>query len=405
MAHHLRVCTVDTSAVIVASLIAALGFFGAAYVTQTRGLRLGGTIVVPTLAVYALWDFLAIPIFVGSAVLGYYLLGLAKERTLIYGRDEFVVGLLAGTLVPLAFYLGLELLLPGFLAAHPVVFVGSILPGLAAFNFQQVKPEYRRVDVLYTAGAILALVALGALLVNPWTARTIGHLTPAVLFSATADIAVLRSAVVDGPLAPNVDVRPVIVGVLTIGFVVGELTRRRYGVRLGLVSLALLAIFALASRWLVVLFIPALVVSYAVVWVVHRRALLYGRVLIGVGCGAGVLTVLLLAGPLPIVRGFSAFFVGVIAGVDAYNLHATPPVERRQAVPLALAIVTLMLFLARAVSEPTALGVLQTVTPLHLVGGALVVIAGFLLAERVRVAQPSDEAVLSASVLSGGDGA
>lgn len=390
---------------IVATFIAALGFFGAAYVTQTRGLRLGGTIVVPTLAVYALWDFLALPVFVASAVLGYYLLGFAKEHTLIYGRDEFVVGVLAGTLVPLGFYLGVEWLVPGFLAAHPVVFVGSILPGLAAFNFQQVKPEYRRVDVLYTAGAIVALVGLGALLVNPWTARSVGHLTPPVLFSATADIAVLRNAVVAGPLAPNLDVRPVIVGFLTVGFVVGELTRRRYGVRLGLVSLALLAVFALASRWLVVLFVPALVVAYAVVWVVHERALLYGRVLIGVGCGVGVLTVLLLSGPLPIVRGFSAFFVGVIAGVDAYNLHATPPVERRQSLPLALAIVTLLLFLTRTVSEPTTLGVLQTVTPLHVAGGALVVVGGFLLAERARVARPSDEAVHSASVLSGGDGA
>lgn len=79
---------------IIATVIATLGFFGAAYVTQTRGLRLGGTIVVPTLAVNALRDFLTIPIFVASTVLGYYFLGLAKERTLIYGRDEFVVGLL-----------------------------------------------------------------------------------------------------------------------------------------------------------------------------------------------------------------------------------------------------------------------------------------------------------------------
>jgi peptidoglycan/LPS O-acetylase OafA/YrhL len=132
--------------------------------------------------------------------------------------------------------------------------------------------------------------------------------------------------------------------------------------------------------------------------------LLYGRVLISLGCGVGTLAALGFATQLPVVRGLSALFVGVIAGVDAYAVHVTPPLERRQQPFLAVAAFVGMLLLIRTVIEPYRRGVLQEFTPLVAFVGVAVVAACLAVAYRWRIEAPDDEAVLSASVLSGGDG-
>lgn len=389
---------------IVASLLSALGFFLTAAVTQWKGLRLGGTILVPTLVVYALKDFTTLPVFVLSTAVAYLLLWQAKERTLIYGRDEFIVALGAGALVPVAGYLVLLALWPAFLDVNPLIFVGSILPGLAAYNVAQTKPEYRRQDLLYTGALIAGLTLLGAAVVNPWTARAIGGLTPLVLFASTADIAVIRGAVVEGTLAPNIDVRTTIVLLFVVGMALAELVRREFGIRVGIISMALLALFSLVSRWLLVLFVLSFAVSLAAIWSVHHLTLLYGRVLISIGCGIGTLAVLVFAAQLPVIRGFSALFVGVIAGVDAYAVHVTPPLERRQQPFLALAVYLGMLLLTRTVVTPFRRGVLQAFGTLQVavLGGAIVLCLA--IAYRWRIPLPEDEAVLSASVLAGGEG-
>jgi hypothetical protein len=389
---------------IIASLISVLGFFSTAAVTQTKGLRLGGAILVPTLVVYALRDFSTLPVFLLSAVVAYVFLWQAKKRTLVYGRDEFLVALAGGALVPMAGYVALAVFRPAFLAVNPIVFVGSILPGLAAYNVAQTKPEYRRQDLLYTGGLTVALLLLGVVLVNPTTGRVLGDLTPLVLFGKTSDIAVLRGAVVDGYLAPNIAVRTTIVLFFLVGMALSELVRREFGIRIGIISMALLALFSLVSRWLLVLFALSFVVSIAAVWVIHRSTLLYGRVLISLGCGIGTAAALAFALWLPVIRGFSALFVGVIAGVIAYAVHTTPPHERRQQPFLAVAVFLGMLLLIRAVVDPFRRGVLQEVTVVHVVVGIVAIVACLAVAYRLRIPKPADADVLSASVLSGGEG-
>ncbi|WP_255198689.1 poly-gamma-glutamate biosynthesis protein PgsC/CapC [Halorarius litoreus] len=385
--------------------MATLGFFGVAAITQLKGLRIGGTVVIPTLAVYSLKEFVALPVFLVSTVVAYVILRSVKRRTLVYGRDEFVVALVVGSILPLAAYLGLRVLFPDQIQPNSVLFVGSILPGLAAFNVQQTKPEYRRQDLVYATGLFVGIVLLGALLVDPWVARRVGDLTPLVLFSRTSDIALLRDAVVTGRLAPQIGARMVVVALLGVGFVLAELVRRQFGIRIGIVSLALLALFGLTSRWLLVLFAFSLVAALAATWLVHHTTLLYGRVLISLACGIGVLVALALTLVLPIERGFSALFVGVLAGVDAYAAHATPPVERRQQFLLAVAVFAIMLVCVRLVITPFEAGVLQTFGVVEVGVAALVVVVCLLIARRWRTTSPSDEAVLSASVLSEGDGA
>lgn len=389
---------------LVATVLSALGFFSTAAVTQTRGLRLGGAILVPTLVVYALKDFTTLPVFVLSTAVAYVLLWQAKERTLAYGRDEFLIALGAGALVPVSAYLVVRAVRPALLAVHPLAFVGSILPGLAAYNVAQTKPEYRWQDVRHTTALTLGLCVLGVVLVNPWTARLVGDATPLVLFAKTSDIARFNDAVVDGYLAPNVTFRTTVVALFVVGMALSELVRRSFGIRIGIISMALLALFSLVSRWLLVLFVLSFVVSLVAVFLIHRSTLLYGRVLISLGCGVGTVAALAFTTQLPIIRGFSALFVGVIAGVDAYAVHTTPPHERRQQPLLAFAVFLGMLLLARSVVSPFRRGLLQEFTVLHVALG-LVAIAGCLLvATRLKVPTPDDDAVLSASILSGGDG-
>lgn len=389
---------------IVASLLSALGFFLTAAVTQAKGLRLGGSILVPTLVVYTLKDFTTLPVFVVSTVVAYLILWLAKERTLIYGRDEFLVALAGGSLVPVAGYLLLLMTYPAFLEVNPLVFVGSILPGLAAYNLAQTKPEYRRQDLRYTAGLIVGLVLLGAILINPWSAGRIGGLAPLVLFARTSDIAVLTGSVVEGYLAPNIAIRTDIVLSFVVGMGLSELVRREFGIRIGIISMALLALFTLVSRWLLVLFLLSFLISLAAVWVVHHTTLLYGRILISIGCGIGTLAALLLATQLPVVRGFSALFVAVIAGVDAYAVHVTPPLERRQQPFLAVAVFLGMLLLLRAFIDPFPLGMLQIFRPMHALAGGALILGCLVIAYHLRIPEPDDEDILSASVLYGGKG-
>jgi hypothetical protein len=390
--------------VIVASILSIIGFVLTAAVTQTKGLRLGGAILVPTLVVYALKDFTTLPVFVLSTAVAYFILWQAKERTLVYGRDEFLVALAGGALVPMIGYFALVTFWPAVLEVNPLVFVGSILPGLAAYNVAQTKPEYRRQDLLYTAGLIVGLVLLGGVLIAPPTARAVGDLTPLILFAETSDVATLRDAVVAGYLAPNIDVRSTIVLFFLVGMALSELVRREFGIRIGIISMALLALFSLVSRWLLVLFLLSFAVSLAAVWLIHLSTLLYGRVLLSLGCGVGSVAALLLALELPIIRGFSALFVGVIAGVMAYAIHTTPPRERRQQPFLAVGTFLGMLLLIRAVVDPFRRGLLQEFTAIHVAVAGLTIVACLAIAYRLRIPKPDDEDVLSASVLSGGEG-
>ena len=389
---------------IVASILSIIGFVLTAAVTQTKGLRLGGAILVPTLVVYALKDFTTLPVFVLSTAVAYFILWQAKERPLVYGRDEFLVALAGGALVPMIGYFALVTFWPAVLEVNPLVFVGSILPGLAAYNVAQTKPEYRRQDLLYTAGLIVGLVLLGGVLIAPPTARAVGDLTPLILFAETSDVATLRDAVVAGYLAPNIDVRSTIVLFFLVGMALSELVRREFGIRIGIISMALLALFSLVSRWLLVLFLLSFAVSLVAVWLIHLSTLLYGRVLLSLGCGVGSVAALLFALELPIIRGFSALFVGVIAGVMAYAIHTTPPRERRQQPFLAVGTFLGMLLLIRAVVDPFRRGLLQEFTAIHVAVAGLTIVACLAIAYRLRIPKPDDEDVLSASVLSGGEG-
>jgi len=391
---------------IVAALVLVAGFLAVSYVTQTRGLRMGGTIVVPVLALYTLKNFVALPVFLVSFGLAYVALWAAKRYTLVYGRTEVVVSIVAGSMLPLAL-----LFLSGFTDAadvfdlHSALFVGSVLPGLAAYNVQQLKPEYRRQDIGYAAGIYVGLLAVGAALVDPRLASTLATHTPLVLFAKTSDVAVVRGAVVSGTLYPVLLSRTLAVALLVVAFLGSEWGRSRFGVRAGVVSMGLLAIYATASKWLVFAFLLELVAVIFVVGVVHWMTLWYGRVLVGVGSATAVALSVPLAMTLPIVRGLSAVFIAVLVGTTAYNDHVTAPRERRMRIPLMMLVFSPMFLAARVLGEPYGTGLLADLptVPALLALTVVAMSACYLLLRHYGIEQPSDETVFSASVLSGGD--
>lgn len=409
--------------------LAAAAFAAVGLLTRLRGYRLGGAITVGLLAIYSLKAVASLLLFLPSAVVAYLGLAVIHDRTLLHGRDEFVAAILLGACPSFAViatrFVRPGLVPPGF---GETVFLGSLLPGLAAFNLYHVDPAYRRRDVALTVGLYGGLVLLGVALAGPAGER-LGDLTPPVLLAPSADVAVLQGAVVDTVVPPSVASRPLVLMVLGAAMLFSELVRRRARLRLGIVTLGLVTIYTLANRWYLSLFLLEAVAVFAVITAIHRWRFLYGRALLSLACGTGVALSALLAIQLPCglpivsplycgpgviqetIRaigfemrpGLTGLMVGLVAGVTAYNVHVTAPVERRQLVPIMVAAFTVLLVLARALIPPGPAGFPQELG-LSTLAGAGAVVAGCLwIAGRYHVGTADEFAVLNTSVLYGGE--
>ncbi|AZQ15110.1 poly-gamma-glutamate biosynthesis protein PgsC/CapC [Halorubrum sp. PV6] len=388
----------------VATTLAALGFLLIAVITQFYGYRLGGTITVPILTVYTLKNVVMLPVFVGSTLLAFLGLGYLKRRTLIYGRDELTAAVIIGILIPVAIAVGVFGRGGSLLETRTAVFVGSILPGLAAYNLHQLKPEYRRPDLLGTVGLFAGLLGLGWLLVTPATANAFGTLTPPILFSSTADIAVYKNAVAVVEPEAVIVPRVMAVGLLTGGLFLAEALRSWFDVRLGVITATLLAIFVFVNVWFFALYLFVFLVAGVLMEIINRVTLRYGRVLLGVGTAIALVATLPVTLALPIEQGLTAFFTAIMAGVSAYNAHATAPRESRLILPLQLAVFVPTLAALRLITDPGPQGFPQTLTVPLMLGGLVVMVGSLLYARRVTIQQPSEADVLSGSVLSEGDG-
>lgn len=384
----------------VATLLATVGLAVVALTTQYRGVRLGGTIVVPVLAIYTLKAFFMLPVFLASTVVAVTALALVKRYTLAYGRTELVVAVVSGMVIPVGVLLFVESLGVA-VDASEIAFVGSILPGLAAFNYHQLKPQYRLEDLLFATSLLVGLLAAGYLLVSQPVFELVGTAFPAFLFSHTADIAQLKgvSVTTESPVFVS---REVQVGLLALGMLAAEFLRRRYGIRLGVISLTLLAIYAAVSAWLVVLFVVALIVAATALTAFHQSTLLYGRVLVSVATIGALLVSLPLTLVVPVVRGISAFFVAILAGVTAYALHATPPADRDLRVPLSLLVFCPSLLVAAALVGPSPRGLITDLTVYSVGLLAVVFVVSAAYVAHTSVPLPSREAVERVGVVDGG---
>ena len=306
-----------------AGLIAFVGFVSVALLTHWSGVRLGGVVVVPLLAVYTLVNAWALPLFAVSVLVAYAVGALLEERTLVFGHPLVFLYALAGAVVPMVALALLSLTSTPSIPFRELALFGSILPGITAYNVRALPAGRRWLDAQMSVGLFSLLLVLGALLVSPETASRFGTLTPRVLFAPGADIAELRDATVS--LVGSRPAIPRAVVLLPFAFGVGLVAylRQRLGLHLGLVALPLVAVFTYYDLVVLALFLAVLAVTYGFETALHRQTLVYGRVLLGAGLAVAVLVTVVGGAALPIQRGTSALFAGILAGFGAHNLHLT----------------------------------------------------------------------------------
>ncbi|WP_137291124.1 poly-gamma-glutamate biosynthesis protein PgsC/CapC [Natronorubrum halophilum] len=379
---------------IIAAILTVLGLLIGIGIVQWYGLRLSGVLVVPLFAVYALYDFVAVPAFILGTVAAYVGLTVLQRRTFLFGRQLLLASMGISMIVPLGVLGGLTLAgIPG-LTFTDVTFVWSILPGVAAYNYHQLDSDRRREDVLLSAATLVGLIGLGAGLVNLSLAPHLGHHTPPVLYSDGSDIAALQQAAVGGTTFSLDASLSLILGATLVGMIVSEGVYLRWGIRLnGIIALPLLALFTLQSASVLPLYVVGLAVVYWLITQIHRRTLLYGRVLLATGLAISVAGSIPIAIVAPVTTGLHLFFTAILVGIGAYNLHRMPPKHRSTSIALSACAFVLFLGILGLLVTPAEAGLLVDIGLIELGVAATAItaaiIAGAITAIRLERRRPS----------------
>ncbi len=376
---------------LVVTTVMLLGLMGGIAASQLGGLRLGGVVIVPLFTVYTLRSFGTFPILLMSVVGSYLSLRIVKRRLLLYGRPVFIVAVLTGGVVPLFVYVFLTLGSGPQVVVSELGFIGSVLPGIAAYNLHRLPQDKRVVDALWSMALLLLLVVVGIGLVIGVGLTPLATVTPPVLLAPQSDIARAFGLVVEGSAHPTILPFPRELGMLGLGFLLSEVARSRWGLRIGgLIVLPLLVLFAFRNAWLLPVFLLAATLAYLGIQLLHSWALIYGRALLSVGVIFGLLTVISVVPVLPFGNGLLPFFTGILGGVGAYNLHVLAPAERRPSVVVAAGGFVVLAGSARLVLTPLPGGVLEQVEPVHIAVGAVVLAAAARASYRLEAIRPSE---------------
>ena len=392
---------------LIVTLVVVVGLLVGAWAATTRRLRLSGVVVVSLLAVYTLLSAGTLPVFLLSAGLAFLGIQLVQERWLLYGRRLLLTAIVLGAVVPVGTFLALDLVAGRAPDVSEVEFLGSILPGIAAYNYYREDGERRLLDLGASVALFVGLVGLGVTALWLWatppcTTCTVLGVSPAdyvtpLLLVAGSDVALLLGLPATAA-SPVVGTVGSVTAVVVAGLALAEVVRSRWGLRpLGVVAIPLLALFALRSWWTLAVYFGVLVVTTGVVVVVHDRTLLYGRALLSVAGVVAVLVTLPLAVVLGLESSLPTFFSGLLAGIGAYNLHVAGSAERVDSLVVNAGVFTLVFALARVLIEPLPTGLASTVTGGHLLAAALVLVVTAWAVHDREVDQPSNDAIVDAS--------
>lgn len=356
---------------LVASLLVLLGLAYSIVAVQVADVRLSGVVVVPLASVYVLYDLTMLPVFVAGVAAAYATIVVLRRRTLLWGRSLLLCAIVVGAFAPLA-----AVRATGAVATTDpvnVAFLGSIFPGIAAYNYSREDADQRRRDVAASAAGLCSLVVVGVAMVNPTTASLLGHQTPPVLFAEWSDVATLRQArVPTGEYAT-----PLPAGVATLallfGLALAEAAYARWGVRMtGMIAIPLVALFTVQHPVILPLYVAGVAVVFGVASAVAHLTLIYGRVLLSMAIGVGIVLAGVAALVLPYVPGFVLLFLGILGGIGGYNVHRVPPTERRATVSLSAAgMACFAVGFSAVVSDPAL-----ELGPLVAIAGVLAVVAG-----------------------------
>jgi hypothetical protein len=375
---------------LVVTAVMLLGLLGGITASQLGGLRLGGVVIVPLFAVYTLRSLGTFPVLLMSVVGSYVSVRIVKRRLLLYGRPVFVVAVVTGGLVPLLVYLFVTAGSGPRVVVSELGFIGSVLPGIAAYNLHRLPRDKRVVDALWSLALLLFLVVVGIGLVIGVGLTPLATVAPPVLLAPESDIARAFGLVVEGSAHPTILPFPRELGLLGLGFFFSEVARSRWGLRIGgLIVLPLLVLFVFRNAWLLPVFLLAATLATIGIQLLHSWTLVYGRALLSVGVIFGLLTVISVVPVLPFGNGLLPFFTGILGGVGAYNVHVVAPADRRPSVAVAAGVFVVLAGSARLVLTPLPGGLLEEVAPLHIAVGAVVLAVGARAGYRLEAARPS----------------
>lgn len=380
---------------LIATTVMLLGLIIGTGAAQLASLRLGGVIVVPLVSVYLLRSFATFPVFVASVAAAYLSLRTIKNRVLLYGRPLFVASVLIGAAVPVLVFSVFTVAVGIDTGLSRIEFIGSILPGIAAYNYHRVDRDKRILDMVWSFAVVLFLTVVGIGLVILVGLSPLASSLPPVLLGPSSDIAVAFGLTVERASLSIVASDALAAGLLAFGLTLSEALRSRYGLRVGgVIVVPLIALIAFQNGWMLPLWVATTALAYAAVQVVHWWTLLYGRVLLALGVIVGLLGTVSAVTIVPVKYGLLPFFVGILAGVSAYNLHVVPPAERRANVIVTGGVLVVVAAVARLFVIPSDTGLLQHVSTADLTIGAVCCLPAVYELYRLERIRPTESAAV-----------
>lgn len=384
---------------IIATGIVAIGLTIGAWAATTRGYRLSGVVVISLLALYTLIDISALPIFVLSTVLAYGGILFVQDRWLVYGRRLLLIAIVLGAILPVLIFAFVTVGAGQSTAFRELEFLGSILPGIAAYNFYRVDDDRRYPELLASAGLFSGLVAVGVGVLVLWTSvpcitclvfgtGAANYVTP-LLLQRGSDVAILLGVeTVTGPAGAGSLGQ--VTAVVLFGLGLAEGARSRWGLRpAGVIALPLVVLFSLRLWWVVPLYLAVAAISYAGIKGINAWTMLYGRALLSIGSVIGVIVATVLLGIFGLPSDLAVFFAGLLGGIAAYNHHVVTPADRPANVAVSAGILVVLFVVARALIPPAETGLATTVSPSHVLVGVVVLAAAAWAARSLERRQPS----------------
>jgi len=366
---------------LIPGIILIVGFISVVFASERFGLRFGGVVVVPLLAMYMLFDYRALPLFAASTAVAYGSLLVIERRFVLFGRTTLLAAIAAGAVVPTTFALVSQIAFDQAFPLRNVAYLGSILPGLAAFNLHRLDREERLADIigsLTLLGGLLLLAAffllIRSLLVEAITFEQVIRTAERLLTATESRIVTSPS-----PILPRI----YIVGLFVLGLFLNEFVQKRYGLRIaGVIAIPLMALFTLYDVRLLIQYVLATAICAGFIRLVHRSTFLYGRNLLAGTCMLGVVLGVLATPFLPADAGLRSLMIGILAGVSAYNGHVLAPTERVDSIVVTTGAFAGSYLLAHEVARLLGDPVADSMgTSSLLVGFLLLAIAGLALVQ------------------------
>lgn len=319
---------------LVATLLMVAGITAVAVASHRRGYRLGGVMVLPLLVVYTFRDPMAPAVFAVATAVAWATLWTVREYTLTYGRRVFLAGVVAGVVASVVAAAALAAVVPVPVDYRKAEVVGSIFPGVTAYNFLRIDAERRRRELVGLCLGFVALFGLGV--VGLRLVAATGTAFPPVLRLPTSRTVDWLGIETVGRAYPHTVPWWLATSVLFADVVVYEAVRSRYDLRLaGIITIPLLAVFSLRYAQAAAIYVVGASVVFVGMSICHWLTLLYGRNLLAFALVCGLLYGLVVGSFEPAgAPGITIFFVGLFTGLGSYNLHRVAPRNRPASIRL-----------------------------------------------------------------------